>query len=187
MGKGVQHEGGRICGIFVFRGFILSLYFPTKGPKQSVVQYRESFTNFVDDLIKVVEKTILDRMVSWIACGADLNAHFLGCGLPPRRSDDFAARQVRRFMSKFGLVSLYIEMRRGRFTCLTSRGGASWLDTFLVSEGLYISGAVTVYKVLDFIEHGSDHSPVYLRLKVFPTWMKKPTLPKKTYSQEIWN
>ena len=77
VGKGFQHEGGRICGIFVFGGLILCLYFPAKGPKQSIVQYRESFATF-DDLIKVVDETILDCKVSWIACGADLNAHFLG-------------------------------------------------------------------------------------------------------------
>ena len=100
-----QHEGDIICGIVVSGGVILSSYFPTKGPKQSVVQYRESFTTFVDDLIDVVENSISGRTVSWIACGADLNAHFSGCGLPPRRNDDFAARQVRRFMKKFDLVS----------------------------------------------------------------------------------
>ena len=179
VGQGFQHVGGRICGIFICGGLLLSLYFPTKGPKQSAAQYRESFTNFVNDLIKVVDKSISDRRVSWIVCGADLNAHFSGCGLPPRRNDDFAARQVRRFMSKFGLVSLAMEMCPQRFTCLNSRGGASCLDTFLVSAGLYKSGAVTLYEVLDFMEHGSDHSPIYLRLRVYPTWINRTNTPKK--------
>ena len=53
------------------------------------------------------------------------------------------------------------------------------MDTFLVSVGLYKSGAVTLYEVLDFVEHGSDHSPVYLRLKVQPTWINRPNLPKR--------
>ena len=53
------------------------------------------------------------------------------------------------------------------------------MDTFLVSAELYRSGAVTLYEVMDFIEHGSDHSPVYLRLKVYPTWIKCPTPPKR--------
>ena len=179
MGQGFQHEGGRICGIFVAGGLLLSLYFPTKGPKQSVVQYRESFTTFVDDLINVVEQLICGCSVSWIACGADLNAHFVGSGLPPRRNDDFAAKQVRRFMVKFDLVSLAEEMCPERFTCLNSRGGASCLDTFLVSVWLYKSGAVTLYEVLDFVEHGSDRSPVYLRLRVQPTWINIPNLPKR--------
>ena len=125
----------------------------------------------MDDLINALDKSISGKAVSWIACGADLNAHFSGCGLPPRRKDDFAAKEIRRFMSKFGLVSLTLEMCPRRFTCLNSRGGASCVDTFLVSGGLYRSGAVTLYEVIDFIEHGSDHSPVYLRLKVYPVWI----------------
>ena len=55
-------------------------------------------------------------------------------------------------MLKFGLVSLTLEICPGRFTCLNSRGGASCLDTFLVSSKLYKSGAVTLYEVMDFIE-----------------------------------
>ena len=89
-----------------------------------------------------------------------MNAHFEGCGLPPRPKDDFAAGQVRRFMTKFRLVSLSLEICLDRFTCLNSRGGTSCLDSFLVSSGLYNSGAVTMYEVLHFVEHGSDHSPV---------------------------
>jgi len=73
-------------------------------------QYREMFSNFVDDLIGVVARIIDKHSVSWIACGADLNAHFGGCGIPPRRKDDFAAKQVRRFMAEFNLVSLALEM-----------------------------------------------------------------------------
>ena len=82
-------------------------------------------------------------------------------------------------MSKFGLVSLAMEICPQRFTCSNSRGGASCLDTFLLRVGLYKSGAVTLYEVLDFVEHGSDHSPVYLRLKVQPTWINTPNLPKR--------
>ena len=29
-------------------------------------------------------------------------------------------------------------------------------------------------EVMDFIEHGSDHSPIYLRVKVYPAWIKCP-------------
>ena len=53
------------------------------------------------------------------------------------------------------------------------------MDTFLVSGELYNSGTVTLYEVMDFIEHGSDHSPVYLRLKVYPVWTKCPYPPKR--------
>ena len=60
----------------------------------------------MDDLITVVDKAISGQAVSWIACGADLNAHFSGCCLPPRRKDDFAAKEVRRFMLKFGWCHL---------------------------------------------------------------------------------
>ena len=117
--------------------------------------------------------------VSWIACGADLNAHFEGSGLPPRRKDDFAAGQVRRFMKRFGLISLALKMCPDRFTCLNYRGGTSCLDTFLVSIELYNSGRVTLYEVLDFVEHGSDHCPVYLRLRVYPNWIKQLKLPRR--------
>ena len=62
---------------------------------------------------------------------------------------------------------------------MNSRGGSSCLDTFLVSRGLYDSGAVTMYEVVDFLEHGSDHSPVYVRLKVYPSWSKSSNPPKR--------
>ena len=60
----------------------------------------------MDDLINAVDKSISGQAVSWIACGADLNAHFSGCGLPPHRKDDFAAKEVRRFMLKFGVTCI---------------------------------------------------------------------------------
>ena len=107
-------------------------------------------SSFVDDLVRVVDKSISEFDASWIVCGADLNAHFAGCGLPPRRKDDFAAGEVRRFMKKFSLVSLGLEMCPDRFTCMNSRGGASCLDTFLVSSRLYDSGRVSLYEVIDF-------------------------------------
>ena len=179
VGHGFQVEGGRVCGILVSGGLLLSLYFPTKKPKQPIAQYGEIYSTFVDDLIKTVGRLISGYKISWIACGADLNAHFAGSGLPPRRKDDFPAIQVRRFMSRFNLTSLAMKICPGRFTCLNSRGGVSCLDTFLVSDELYKSGAVTLYEVLDFVEHGSDHSPVYLRLKVYPSWIKRPVLPKR--------
>ena len=108
--QGFQHEGGRICGLFVSGGLLLSIYFPTRRPNQSVDGYREMFGAFVDELIRVVDARIADRHVSWMACGADLNAHFAGCGLPPRRKDDYAARELRRFMSRFNFVSLALEL-----------------------------------------------------------------------------
>ena len=178
-GQGFQHKSGRICGLFTSGGLLLSVYFPTKRPKQLIDQYKEMFSTFVDDLIIAVDKYIGGHSVSWIACGADLNAHFGGCGIPPRRKDDFAATQVRRFMTKFSLVSLGLELYPDRFTCLNSRGGATCLDTFLVSGDLYSSGCVKMYEVLDFIEHGSDHSPVYLRLRVYPSWGKKCKPPNR--------
>ena len=57
-------------------------------------QYRGMFSNFVDDLIDVVVRIINKPSVPWIACGADLNAHFAGCGLPQRKKDEYAASQV---------------------------------------------------------------------------------------------
>ena len=47
------------------------------------------------------------------------------------------------------------------------------MDTFLISRRLYLSGGGTLFEVLDFIEHGSDHSPIYLRVRVFPRWQKR--------------
>ena len=136
-GQGFQHQSGRICGLFTSGGLLLSVYIPTKQPKQKAEQYRSMFSTFVDDLISMVDNSISGLQVAWIVCGADLNAHFAGCGLPPRRKDDFAAGEVRRFMKKFSLVSLSLEMCPDRFTCMNSRGGASCLDTFLVSSTLY--------------------------------------------------
>ena len=141
--------------------------------------YRETYAKFVDNLISSVEGHISGHPVAWIVCGADLNAYFEGCGLPPRRKDDFAAKQVRKFMQRFKLVSLSQEICPDRFTCMNSRGGSSCIDTFLVSRGLYDSGAVTMYEVVDFLEHGSDHSPVYVRLKVYPSWTKSSNPPKR--------
>ena len=84
-GQGFQDGSGRICGLYASGGLILSVYFPTRRPKQLMDQYRCMVRTFVDDLIMVVSKLILKQKGSWIACGADLNAHFKGCGLPPRR------------------------------------------------------------------------------------------------------
>ena len=125
------------------------------------------------------DERIANHQVSWIACGADLNAHFAGCGLPPGRKDDYAAQELRRLMSRFNLVSLALELCPDRFTCLNSRGGTSCLDTFLFSRDLYESGSVTKYEVLDFLEHGSDHSSIYVRLKVNPSWVKKSNPPRR--------
>ena len=36
-----------------------------------------------------------------------------------------------------------------------------------------------MYDVVDFIEHGSDHSPVYVRLRVYPSWRKSSNTPRK--------
>ena len=133
----------------------------------------------MDDLINVLECSISGHPVEWILCGADLNAHFKGCGLPPRRKDDYAATQVRRFMLRFQLVSLSLKICPDRYTCMNSRGGSSCVDTFLVSRRLYESGGVSMYEVLDFIEHGSDHSPVYVRLKIYPSWSKSSKPPRR--------
>ena len=128
-----------------------------------------------------MDSSICKHSVSWIVCGADLNAHFRGCGTPPRRKDDFAATLVRRSMTKFSLETITLEMNPDRFTCLNSRGAASCLDTTLVSRELYCSGGVRLYKVLDFIEHGSDQSPVYLRLRVYPSWSKTSKPPNRRF------
>ena len=62
---------------------------------------------------------------------------------------------------------------------MNSRVGSSCLDTFLISRDLYDSGCVTKYEILDFLEHGSDHSPVYVKLKVYPTWVRKQDPPRR--------
>ena len=64
VGQGFQHEGGRVCGVFVAGGVLLSLYFPTKSPNQSSAQYKEGFATFVDDLINAVDKSISGQAVS---------------------------------------------------------------------------------------------------------------------------
>ena len=38
--QGLQHKSGRICGLFTSGGLLLSIYFPTKRPKQLIDQYR---------------------------------------------------------------------------------------------------------------------------------------------------
>ena len=70
---------------------------------------------------------IVDNFISlhnplWIVCGTDLNAHFAGTGLPPRSNDDFSAKEIRRFMGRYCLVSLALELCPDRFTYLNSRG-----------------------------------------------------------------
>ena len=82
-------------------------------------------------------------------------------------------------MKKFRLISLTEKMCPDRLTFLNSRGGISCLDSFLVSDWLLDSGCVVQYEVLDFLEHGSDHSPVYVRLKVFPNGIKKVEVSRK--------
>ena len=56
---------------------------------------------------------------------------------------------------------------------MNSRGNRSCLDTFLLSGWLLESGRVSMYEVLDWIETGSDHCPVYLRVRVYPNWVKR--------------
>ena len=80
-------------------------------------------------------------------------------------------------MKDFDLISMAEEVCPDRFTYLNSRGAVSCLDSFLVSRHLYQGGGVTMYEVVDFIEHGSDHCPVYICLKVDPSWRKKPVQP----------
>ena len=58
-------------------------------------------------------------------------------------------------------------------TFVNSRGVMSCVDIFLISRRLYLRGGVTLFEVLDFIEHGSDHCPIYLRVKLFPKWQKR--------------
>ena len=125
-----------------------------------------------------MERTIKNHQILWMICGTDLNAHFAGSGFPPRRADDFAASRIRLFMKRFDLISLAEEICPTKFTFLNSRGGVSSVDTFLISRRLYLSAGVSLFEVLDFFEHGSDHCPIYLRVKLFPKWqqkIKKPT------------
>ena len=176
-GVGFRHEGGRLCGFFTSGGVIMNIYFPTRDQRQPIDVYRNRFRSFVDEVIEVVERTIKKQEVSWMICGTDLNSHFAGTGYPPRRRDDYAASRIRMFMKRFNLISLVEELCPTKFTFLNSRGGVSTVDTFLISRWLYRNGRVSVFEVVDFIEHGSDHCPLYLRVKVFPTWhrrIKKP-------------
>ena len=99
--SGFTLPGGRICGIFVGDGLIVTIYFPTISPGQSREEFFNTFTLFVDRLILFIEDKIGQHPVKWIICGTDTNSHFKGTGRPPRRKDDFAAMQVRRFMKKF--------------------------------------------------------------------------------------
>ena len=176
-GEGFRHEGGRLCGFFTSGGMIINVYFPTRDNRQPVDVYRNRFRSFVDEVIEVLEKTTKDREIAWMICGTDSNAHFAGSGLPPRRADDYAASRIRLFMKKFDLISLAEVVCPTTFTFLNSRGGVSSVDTFLISKWLYVAGRVTLFEVVDFIEHGSDHSPLYLRIKVFPRWQKSLKTP----------
>ena len=47
------------------------------------------------------------------------------------------------------------------------------MDSFLISRHLYPNGAVKLFEIVNFMEHGSDHSPIYLRVQVFPKWQKQ--------------
>ena len=72
-----QYQNGSIFGVFT-SGFLLTVYFPTKSPKQQMDQYREMFSIFVNDLLYFVHSSISNHAAEWIACGAKLNAHFRG-------------------------------------------------------------------------------------------------------------
>ena len=171
---GFRHQSGRLCGFFTSGGLITNIYFPTRENHQQLVAYREMFSSFIDEAVNVINKVSANKNVSWIICGTDTNAHFAGSGWPPRRNDDYAALCIRRFMKTFDLISLSEEVCPTTFTFLNSRGGMSCVDSFLISRQLYLSGAVTLFEVVDFVEHGSDHSPIYLRVKVLPEWQKRP-------------
>ena len=87
--KSCMVKGGRICGSFIGVGLVLNIYFPTKSGGKSMVDYRNDFSSFVNELISEVS-TLIDgvREVSWLICGTDTNAHFIGSGSPPRMKDD---------------------------------------------------------------------------------------------------
>ena len=176
---GFRHQSGRLCGFFTSGGLIVNIYFPTRENRQLLGAYREMFSSFVDEVSKVLWRLNNNQQVSWMICGADLNAHFAGSGMPPRRKDDYAASCLRCFMKKFDLISLPEEMSSSTFTFFNSRGGMSCVDSFLISRHLYQNGAVKLFEIVDFIEHGSDHSPIYLRVKVFPRWQKRAKKPTR--------
>ena len=97
--------------------------------------YRINFASFVDDLIaEVISSSIwgqTNKMISWLICGTDTNAHFAGCGSSPRRRDDWAAVEVRRFIKRFGLVSLAEEMYPAKATRISSGGHISSMSAIL--------------------------------------------------------
>ena len=161
---------------------MLDVYFPTKSGEKTTVLYKTEFSSFVDHLTLLVSRITAGmsaQKVSWIICGTDTNAHFAGSGSPPRLKDDWAAKEIRKFMNKFDLVSLADKFCPAHYTRLNTRGHRSCLDTFLVSNGLLKSGAVTMYEVVDWIETGSDHCPIYLRAKVYPAWGRSSKLPTR--------
>ena len=183
--EGFQKPGGRVCGLFTSGGLVLNAYFPTREQRQSVQIYRKVFKDFVLELTKYVEKTLSEHHVSWIVCGADLNAHLPGIGIFSRRCDDFAATQIKKFMKRFKLITVAAELSPNRYTYLNSRGGLSSIDSFLVSRDLYERGAVSMFEVVDFIEYGSDHCPIYIRLNVRPSWKKKSVLKSRRIIKKI--
>ena len=179
----VTEKGGRISGTMVGDGLVLNVYFPTNSRAHSVATNRKEFSDFVDKLISVVSTLSIKKPgthdFSWILCGTDTNSHFKGSGPTPRQSDDPAAVQVRRFMKKFDLVSVAEELCPDHATRINTRGHQSCIDTFLVSRWLFERKRITMYEVIDWIETGSDHSPLYIRVKVYPTWVKKTVLPRR--------
>ena len=112
-------------------------------------------------------------MISWLIWDKDNNAYFAGSGSPPRHGDDWAALEVIRLIESFGLVSLSEEICPAKATRINSIGHKSCLNTFLVSRWLWESGRVSMYEVVDWIETGSDHCPIYLRVRVHPKWVKR--------------
>lgn len=75
---GFQQPGGRICGLFISSGLVLNIYFPSRSIGQTISDYRNYFTSFVDELINFTEEKIRSKAVSWLVCGTDTNAHFNG-------------------------------------------------------------------------------------------------------------
>ena len=128
--RGFRHSSGRLCGVFISGGLIINIYFPTRENRQKLEAYRETFAAFVNEVQEVLEKFTSNTNVSWIICGADINAHFAGSGLPPRRNDDYAATCIRSFMKSFDLVSLAEKVCPTTFTFLNSRGGCPVLIPF---------------------------------------------------------
>ena len=64
-------------------------------------------------------------------------------------------------------------MYPSKATRINSRGHKSCLDTFLVCGWLLGAGRVSMYEVIDWIETGSDHCPIYVRVRVYPDWVKR--------------